>query len=61
MSKFNKRIRFLLCLIDIFNKYALIAPLKDKESFTITNAFQTILNEAKPKPNKIWIDKGSEL
>ena len=27
----------------------------------ITNAFQNILNESKSKPNKIWVDKGSEF
>ena len=27
----------------------------------ITSAFQNILNESKRKPNKIWVDKGSEF
>ena len=31
ISKFNKRFRFLLCVIDIFSKYALFVPLKDKK------------------------------
>ena len=31
ISKFNKRIRFLLCAIDIFSKYAWVIPLKDKK------------------------------
>ena len=31
VSKFNKRIRFLLCVIDIFSKYAWVVPLKDKK------------------------------
>ena len=44
ISKFNKGIRFLLCVIDIFSKYAWIIPLKDKKDTTITNAFQKILN-----------------
>ena len=29
ISKYNKRIRFLLCVIDIFTKYAWLVPLKD--------------------------------
>ena len=29
ISKFNKRIRFLLRVIDIFSKYAWVIPLKD--------------------------------
>ena len=28
---------------------------------TITNAFQKLLNESNGKPNKIWVDKGSEF
>ena len=36
-------------------------PLKDKIGITTTNAFQKILNEFKRKPNKIWVDKGSQL
>ena len=40
ISKFNKRFRFLLCVIDIFCKYALVFPLKDEKSVRILNAFQ---------------------
>ena len=32
LSKFNKRFRFLLCVIDIFCKYAWVIPLKDKKA-----------------------------
>ena len=46
VSKFNEGFRFLLCVIDIFSKYARIIPLKDKKFITITNAFQKILNES---------------
>ena len=50
---------FLLCVIDIFSKYAWVVPLKDPKVITITNAFQSILNYLKRKPNKIWVDKSS--
>ena len=59
ISKFNKRFRFLLCVIDIFSKYTWVASLKDRKRITITNAFQNILKESNRKPNKIWVDKGS--
>ena len=39
ISKFNKGIRFFLCVIDIFSKYAWVIPLKDKKCVTIINAF----------------------
>ena len=61
ISKFNKGFRFLLCVIDIFSKYAWVVPLKDKKGITITNAFQKILKESNSKTNKIWVDKGSEI
>ena len=61
ISKFNKGFRFLLCVIDIFSKYAWVIPLKDKKGISIVNAFQIILKESNRKPNKIWVDKGSEF
>ena len=61
LIKFNKRFRFLLCVIDIFSKYAWVIPLKDKKGVSIVNAFQKILKEFNRKPNKIWVDKGSEF
>ena len=61
LSKFNKGFRFLLCVIDIFSKYAWVIPLKDKKGLSIVNAFQKILKESDRKSNKIWVDKGSEF
>ena len=61
MSKFNKGFRFLLCVIEIFSKYAWVIPLKNKKGISIVNAFQIILKESNRKPNKIWVDKGSEF
>ena len=43
LSKYNKGIRFLLCVIDIFSKYAWVVPLKDKKGISIVKAFQIIL------------------
>ena len=60
ISKYNKRIRYLLCAIDLFSKYAWVVPLKEKRAATIVNAFQSILNNSKRKPNKIWVDQGRE-
>ena len=43
------------------NKYAFVVPLKDKKGTAIVNAFQSILDSSKRKPNKIWVDQGSEF
>ena len=58
ISKFNKGFRFLLCVIDIFRKYAWVVPLKDKTGVSTLNAFQKILDDSKRKPKKIWVGKG---
>ena len=61
ISKFNEGFRFLLCVIDIFSKYAQVIPLKDRKGVSIVDAFQKILNDSNRTPNKIWEDKGSEF
>ena len=61
ISKFNKGYKFLLCVIDIFSTYAWVIPLEDKKGVSIVNAFQKTLDKSQRKPNKIWVDKGSEF
>ena len=51
----------MLCVIDIYMKYACDILLKDKKDISVTNALQIILDESNRKPNKIWVDKGSQL
>ena len=46
---------------DIFSKHAWSLPLKDKKDITITNAFQTTLDESRVKPNKLWADKSNKF
>ena len=57
ISKCNKGVRFLLCVIDIYSKYTWVIALKDKKVITITKNFKRINR----KPDKIWVDKGSEF
>ena len=47
VSKFNKGFRFLLCVIDLFGKYAWVVPLKDKKGVSIVSAFESILKTLK--------------
>ena len=61
LSKFNNGFRVLLFVIDIFSKYAWVISLKDKKGISIVNAFQIIFKKSNRKPNKIWVDKGSEF
>ena len=53
-----------MCVIDIFSivsKYSWVFTLKDKKGVTIVNAFQKVLDRSNRKPNKIWVDKGSDF
>ena len=55
LSKYNKGIKYLLCLIDLFSKCVWVIPLKDKRGTSFVNAFQKIILEGR-KPNKVWVD-----
>ena len=57
LSKYNKGIKYLLCVVDLFSKYAWVVPLKGKRRISIVNAFPEIISEGR-KRNKIWVDQG---
>ena len=61
LSKYNKGIKYLLCAIDLFSKYAWVVPIKDKKGTSIVSVFKKILSDSNRKPNKIWVDLGSEF
>ena len=60
LSKYNKGNKYLLCEIYLFSKYAWVVPIKNKKGASIDNTFQKITSEER-KPNKIWVDQGSEF
>ena len=57
----NKGIKYLLCVIDLYSKYAFVIPLKDKKGISILNAFGKIIKQYNRKPNKLWVDQGGEF
>ena len=61
LSKKNKGIKYLLCAIDLYSKYAFVIPLKDKKGISDVDAFNKITKQSGRKPNKIWVDQGSEF
>ena len=61
LSRKNKGIKYLLCVIDLYSKYAFVIPLKDKKGISILNAFDKIIKQYNRKPNKIWVDQGGEF
>ena len=56
LSKYNKGIKYLMCAIDLFSKYAWVVPIKDTRGISILNAFKKISLEG-CKLNKIWVDQ----
>ena len=61
ISKYSKGIRYLLCVIDLFNRYAWVIPLRNKKGESIAEGFKKISDDSNRKPNKIWVDHGSEF
>ena len=56
LSLENKNDKYLLCMIDVFTKYAWVKPLKDKKGKTILNTFIETVNESNCKPNELWVE-----
>ena len=59
-SKFNRGVKYLLTVIDVFSKYAWAIPLVSKEGKSVTEAFD-IIKRSKRKPKFLWVDKGTEF
>ena len=58
LSSKNKKVKYLLCFIDIFTKYPWNKPMKNKKkSKTVLNSFIEIVNETNRKLKKLWVIK----
>ena len=60
-AKQNDDVKYLLCVIDLFSRYGWIAPLNDKSGDSVYNAFAKIFTSSGRKPQKLWVDKGTEF
>ena len=71
LSRKNEGIKYLLCTIDLYSKYAFVIPLKDKKGISVVNAFNKIIKQSNRrakgtsaqhvKPYKIWVDQGGDF
>jgi hypothetical protein len=61
LKSYNRQHTFLLCVIDVFSKYAWVIPLKDKTGATLVRAFGQILRESRRAPQHLQTDKGTEF
>ena len=61
VAQYNSGIKFLLVLIDIFSRFLIVKPLKDKKSATVANALKSIFQNGDRKPRVIRFDQGGEF
>lgn len=54
LSKDNDGYKFILCVIDVFSKFAWTKPLKNKSATTVLTAMKEIVSEIEDKPKYIW-------
>ena len=60
LRKYNKGIKYLLFAVGLFSKYMWVFPIKEKKGTSIVNILKKIISKER-KPNKIWVDQGSEF
>lgn len=60
-AKQNKGYKYILTVIDVLSKYAWAIPLKNKRSNTVLDAFEGVVKRSKRRPNRLWVDQGSEF
>ena len=61
LSSKNRNIKYLLCVMDVFAKYAWVKRLKDERGKTVLNTFIEMVNESNCKPNKLWLVQGKKI
>ena len=49
LNRKNKGIKYILCVIDLYSKYAFVVPLKYKKGISIVNAFNKIIKTIRKK------------
>lgn len=60
-TQYNDGYKYILCVIDVFSKYAFARAMKKKDSGTVKECFESIFTEAKATPRHIQSDKGTEF
>ena len=61
LKSHNNGFRYLLNVIDVFSKFVWSIPIKDKTGKTITESFDYIVKTSKRRPEKLWVDNGTEF
>ena len=59
-AEFNDDVNYLLCVIDIYSRFAWVEPLKAKNAGAVLRAFEKIIEKA-GKPKELETDQGKEF
>lgn len=57
----NEGYTFILCVIDVFSRYAWTIPVKNKKATTVRDAFDALFQSTNRRPTRLLTDKGGEL
>ena len=60
LSRYNKGVRYLLTVVDVFSKYTWVRPLTRKTGAEVERAFESIFKEGR-KPLRLQTDDGKEF
>ena len=60
-SKLNKGIKYLMCIIDVYSRYAFVYPLKNKTTIETSKYLNEWLNKINHKVSNVNIDDGNEF
>ena len=62
IARQNGGARYMLTVIDVFSKFAWVAPIKSKDAAAVTEGFRHVLETALPRhPRRLQTDKGKEF
>lgn len=57
----NDGFRYIMCIVDVFSRYAWCVPLKNKDAKTSWDAFARVMRSSESHPQSLWADQGSEF
>ena len=60
IAKWNRGVKYLLCVIDVFSKFAWVLPLKSKTGLSVMTAFSRLV-AGRRKPKTLQTDDGKEF
>jgi len=57
----NDGIRYIMCIVDVFSRYAWCVPHKNKDAKSSWTAFASVMRSTETHPDYVWADEGKEF